>query len=328
VSDRQAPASADIDGEWLDNGDDDGDNGGGEGGQPADTPAATDGAEAADAGDAEAEQPEQHTLWPERPENLNANDEDAVAEWKERVGLPDRDAYELPELAEGQEYTELGESLGERVTQLAYDLDMSPEQAQQLVLRGDGILKALAESRDTEDKRSGSKAIVEEFGGNRDAAKAHVAGARATLRGLPDGLGELLLEGRGPDGRKLAYRPEFLRWAAELGAKSGQPASQPRDSKMELRAELAELESLRDRDIDAYRRKWRNTGITASDRALQIMRALEGTGPKSPSAAETHAELRDLERLRSSDPEVYEFGSWRGGRSAAERHAEILRKRT
>src|SRR5262249_21064971 len=87
-------------------------------------------------------------------------------------------------------------------------------------VRGDSILKAITEARDAKDSRVGSRALLEEFGDDPEAVKAHVIEAKSALKkALPDGLGKVLLESRGPDGRKLAYNVEFLRWASQLGAR-------------------------------------------------------------------------------------------------------------
>lgn len=275
--------------------------------------------EADEPGEVETEETEPHSPWPERPEDLDASDEKAVAEWKEKAGLAARDEYELPELEEGQHYTDYGQALAEKVTALAYDLDISPDQAQQLVLKGDGILKALAESRDAEDNRAGSKVLIEEFGGDRNAVKAHVTRARATLREvLPDGLGDLLLQSRGPDGRRLAFQPEFLRWASQLSATPA--ATQPReDRRVTIQRELDDLTALMHKDIDEFRRPWRATGISGSERHLELMRELASDAPAKPSAADVRAEERRLVKLSQDDPALFQFGSWPGARSPADR---------
>jgi hypothetical protein len=54
------------------------------------------------------------------------------------------------------------------------------------------------------------------------------------------------------------------------------------------------------------------------------MRELASEGPARPSAADIQAERRELEALRTRDPDMYRFGNWRGtGRPAAERMAAI-----
>ena len=170
-------------------------------------------------GDEQAER----SPWPERPDSLRDATAEEIKAWREEQGLPAREAYQLPELDEGKQFTDYGRVLSAKVVDLAYELDMSPAQAQQLILRGDGVLKAIAEARDTEDQRTGSKALLDEFGGDREAVKAHVTQARVALKkALPEGLRKVVLESRGPDGRKLAYNPDFLRWAAQMGA--NQPA--------------------------------------------------------------------------------------------------------
>ena len=260
--------------------------------------------------------------WPERPDSLKDATPEEVEAWREKQGLPSREEYQLPELDEGKDYTDYGKALGEKVVELAYELDMSPAQAQQLILRGDPILKAIAESRDAEDKRTGSKALLDEFGGDRDAAKAHVIDAKAALKELPDGLGKLLLDARGPDGRKLGFNPQFLRWAAQLGANPAATAQPQQDRTAMLQQELAEIDTLMRSDIGTYHRKgWRGGDGFAGDRRLEIMRQLDSPDPNPrQTKALLEDEKRELIRLRDRDPQMFMFGDWRRtGRPAADR---------
>jgi hypothetical protein len=68
-------------------------------------------------------------------------------------------------------------------------------------------------------------------------------------------------------------------------------------------------------DIDAYRsRQWKKTGKTAGERSIDIRNIL--ANPKSPAAqkAALRAEQEKLERLRDTDPELFEMGRWRRGK--------------
>jgi hypothetical protein len=75
-------------------------------------------------------------------------------------------------------------------------------------------------------------------------------------------------------------------------------------------------------DIDAYRSKpWRLTGMTASERVLQLRRQIDNPDPNpAATTAAREAEERELIRLRTSDPQMFVYGDWRGtGRPAADR---------
>jgi len=88
-----------------------------------------------------------------------------------------------------------------------------------------------------------------------------------------------------------------------------------------------EIDALMNRDIGEYHRPWRATGVSASDRRMQIMRELGNESPAKPSAVDVRTEVRKLEQLRGSDPQMFQFGSWPGARSPAERLAAIQQGR-
>jgi len=205
-----------------------------------------------------------------------------------------------------------------------------PEQTKQVILRGEPILRALTEARDAQDKRNGTRALLDEFDGDREAATAHVTKARAALKALPDGLGKSILEARGPDGRKLAYDPNFLRWASQLGA---HPQAKGRTNVTEeLKAELAELTAVRDRDVSELYRPWRGSGQTGSDRMLAIQRQLDAAASAQANhAADRDAgsdEERELLALHRNDPQFFEHGRWKdSGASPADRLYALQQRR-
>lgn len=269
----------------------------------------------------------------ERPESLKKDaSPEQIAAWKAEQGLPDRDAYEVPELDDG-EYTDHGRAVGEQITQLGYDLDLSPEQTREVIRRGAPILKALAEAHDAEHNRIASKAILADFKGNREAAQAHVTQARAALKkAMPEGLSKVLLEARGPDGRKLAYNIDFLRWASQLSARPQAKGTRMSETES-LKAELQELNAVRDRDVAEIHRPWRGTGKSGSDRMLEIQRLLDGAAASEARHAADRdagsAEERELLRFAETDPQVFEYArTWKGtNKTGAERLYELQQQR-
>jgi hypothetical protein len=131
----------------------------------------------------------------------------------------------------------------------------------------------------------------------------------------------MLNTARLPDGTKLANQPELLRMIASAYGTGGehQAAPQPRDSRSAMQAELRDLDQLMTTDIGAYHGPWRGTGKSGSDRRLQIMRELGSEGPARPSASDIRAEIRELEQLRARDVQMFQYGSWPGARSPADR---------
>ena len=69
----------------------------------------------------------------------------------------------------------------------------------------------------------------------------------------------------------------------------------------------------------------KSTGKTAGELSIEIRRLL--ANPKSPSIqkAAQRAEREELELLQANDPDVFEMGSWRGGKlTPQERLDQIL----
>jgi hypothetical protein len=147
---------------------------------------------------------------------------------------------------------------------------------------------------------------------------------------MPAELRTLLNQARAPDGTRIVNNAEVLRLiASAYGTGERQAVSQGQDRRTMLQTELAEIDALMHRDINEYHQPWRGTGMSASDRRLQIMRELASEAPARPSAVDLRAEQRELERLRDQDPQMFSFGNWRGsGRPAADRLVAIQSGRT
>lgn len=292
------------------------------GGMDIDAPASDDGA--ADA----ASSP-----WPTRPENVKTDAE--IADWKAEVGLPDRDAYDLPDLGEGRQFTGYGEQLATEILEIGYGLDLPPAAAQQLVARGAEAIERLRIERDGADKAAATADMVEEMG--NEGAKDQVAAGRAYLKSLGE-FGKVLSQARGPDGRRLSYDPEFWAWASALHD-TGASADTPRTSaaatrdEASLRKELSSINALMQSDRDAYAtRPWRDSGMTASDRSVQLraLLARRAAGERGPTEAERKAalqkEVEELQRLERTDPERYEYAPVRNSKlTGAERFNQIAR---
>jgi hypothetical protein len=144
---------------------------------------------------------------------------------------------------------------------------------------------------------------------------------------LPKELQSALRTARLPDGRLLITMPEMVRTISGLnGRQSSQHVPQPpQGSQASMQQELRDIDALMTRDIDEYRRpNWRGLGVSASERHLQIMRQLDNPDPNpAATAAALESEKAALLKLRRDDPTMFSLGSWRGGRSAAERLAAI-----
>jgi len=277
------------------------------------------------------------TLWPTRPEGLKTEDE--IADWKAETGLPDRDSYELPDLGEGRAFTEYGEEMATKILDITYGLDLPTAAAQQLVARGAAVIEQMRAERDAADKTAATDDMAEAMG--EAGARDQVAAGRAYLKSLGD-FGKVLQQARGPDGRRLAYSPAFWEWASSLHdtgatmeAGDAAPRSNAADTRddAKLRKELADTNALLRSDRDAYHTElWRESGMTASDRNVQIRVELgkRASGHRGPSEAQRQAavaqEVKELQRLERVDPERFEYAPWRNSKlTGVERLNQIAR---
>ena len=155
--------------------------------------------------------------------------------------------------------------------------------------------------------RENAKAVRAEF------SEAEIAAVKSAARAMPAELRKMLNTARlarrhqaceparGPPTDRRGLRRHDRR------GPSRDPNNRTRGTM--LQAELAELHALRDRDISAYWGKWKNTGISGSDRVLQITRELGAEGPARPSAADLRAEQRELEQLSTGRADVFDSGT-------------------
>jgi hypothetical protein len=247
--------------------------------------------------------------------------DDASAEeitaWRAEHGVPDApDGYSAPTI-EGIEWN--ADSLGP-IHEIANRHNV-PQQAVADALAEYGkqiqTQQAAIRQRDAE----AAKAVRSEL------TEAEIVSVKTAARAMPVELRQMLNTAVLPDGTRLVNQPEVLRLiAAGYGTKGGNPPPL-RDNRTMLREELNEIDALMNRDIGEYHRPWRATGVSASDRRMQIMRELGNESPAKPSAVDVRTEVRKLEQLRGSDPQMFQFGSWPGARSPAERLAAIQQGR-
>ena len=96
----------------------------------------------------------------------------------------------------------------------------------------------------------------------------------AAFQGLPEELRGALRSARLPDGRLLMGMPEAVRMIHGLSAKQNRHADWRADEAKRgdrthmLQQELAELDTIMNRDIDEYHRPWRNTGKSGANDGL------------------------------------------------------------
>jgi hypothetical protein len=277
-----------------------------EGGEPADASAA----QQTDAGDRPA--------W-QRPEGL---DGDALAEWKERQGLPtDVAGYEIKlDLREGEQISEVGQQLIDGLKDFAVENDLPPPAINSLANWYNKQIEAhqtrLAESDRT--LRAETRDVLTERWGDTYADRMQIA--KEGVRVLPQALRQMLKEARTPDGKRITHTPEFALALYEIGRLRGRKGNTvpPTDDQR-----LAEITKVMNSDIDAYRAQ----GLDKE--RLDIMRKREGNRQSTPSTL-TPAEAQeaaDLVQMMQTDIDTYRYKPYRGtGRPAADRLLQLQRK--
>jgi hypothetical protein len=237
--------------------------------------------------------------------------------------VPDDASAYAPAEIEGQKWTEADQPILDEFRQVAHDAGYTQEQfATATRYWKDRIasLKQAIKSRDETDTKSGREVLAKEFG--TEGAKQAISDIRGFLdeRVDPD-LARMIKTARTATGARLINSPPFLRLLHNLARSEGAGPQPAKDTRTSMQEELQSLDTLMRSDIDAYNGKlWRNTGKTASTRRLELMREISDEGPAKPSASDLRAEERELLRLRTSDPQMFMYGDWRGtGRPAADR---------
>jgi hypothetical protein len=268
------------------------------------------GDDGADAEDADAtEQPSIRAIGPP----VGAT-EDEAATWREQHGIPEApDGYTPPQI-EGVAWDE--EGLGAVLKAVHPHNVANPAVADALNAYGKWAQakRAQIEQRDI----ANVKAVMAALGDDG------VAAARSAAKAMPAELRTLLNEARGPDGTRIINSPAVLQLIAAAYGPNGGRTSMTAD----LKTELAEIDAAMNQDVGSLYRPWKTSGMSASERKLQIQRELD-------AAAETQArhtayrdagsdEERQLLALHQNDPAFFEFGRWKDSNiSPAQRLYEL-----
>jgi hypothetical protein len=213
--------------------------------------------------------------------------DEELAAWRKDNGIPDdAKGYKLPKV-QGDEWTEadkpgidklLGRLHEQNASQAQVDATLTTykelvaeaKAAQQEHLRG--IDKA-----DTEETKD---FLRKEFEGEFKPAMALLKRLVEDAEVFPDEAGKLLAQARTADGHRLINNPAVARFLINHARDHyGEGSMISGDQQAAANTEEAELTRLRDTNIDEYmHRPWKTTGMTGSERLLEIMRKKEAGG--------------------------------------------------
>jgi hypothetical protein len=225
----------------------------------------------------------------------------------------------------GSHITEIGQTRISAFAEFAHKSNMAPEAFEGAINWYNG-LAAQEQARQVETDKSARTDLVaglkDELGSGYTTFQREVDGA---FKELPKELRTALRTARLPSGELLLSRPDAVRMIHRLAVQESRSGQQQGNRTDMLKAELEELNALRDSDIGAFMHKpWKGTGISGSDRSYQIVKELANEAPARASAADLRSEERELIKLRDRDFDMFRFGDWRGtGRPASERLVAI-----
>lgn len=213
--------------------------------------------------------------------------EEELAAWRKDNGIPeDAKGYKLPKV-QGDEWTEADKPGIDKLLARLHEKNASQEQVD-ATLTTYKELVAEAKAQHAEHLKGIDKADTEE---TRDYLRKEFEGefkpAMTLLKRLvddaevfPDEAGKLLAQARTADGHRLINNPAVARFLINFARDHyGEGSMLNGDQQAQVNTEEQELINLMNTDIDAYNyRPWKTTGMTASQRLLEINRKKEASG--------------------------------------------------
>lgn len=196
---------------------------------------------------------------PTLPENATA---EQVAEYRKAVGLPESpDKYEI-KLPEGFQFGEKDKPYVDMYLKTMHDRNLPTEAVNAGLNAYAAILEKQATEyvqRDMSDKRAFEDQMRSEWG---NEYRTNVNIVENFISSAPADIGEMIVHGRGPDGRALLNNPEFVKWINTMAREINPAATVVPSGGDMVKTIDAELQAL-----DDYRRANLNNGRWHNDDA-------------------------------------------------------------
>jgi hypothetical protein len=305
-----------------------------------DETADADGDDAEDAGEVEAEEGDTDTGAEDAVDGSEEAEAaaDGDAEAPNLSGVPDDPSeYVLPEVA-GFDWNE-----AQRAAAMPYLESLHEQGASQgqvaAVMERYAVQMAAIETLNREAVPGVEAALVKEWG-SKEALAANVATIKAYLdnpKNVSPDVARGIREARMPNGLKLANSPSFVKLLLSVAkgetVTQRQPSQATRSKGDAVSEEIVRLENLMADDIGAWHNKrWETSGVTASERYLDLMR-LQAKTTEAPAVEvggpEVASEEAELESLMNSDISAYQSRPWKNtGKTASDRAYELAKLRT
>lgn len=186
------------------------------------------------------------------PENPS---EQELAEYRRAHGIPDKpDGYKIEGLPRGFEFAEEDQPMLSSFLKAAHEGNMPPQEVNRMVGWYASAVKAQIDATNEADldfAQSAEDALRAEWG---PEYRRNVKAVNNYIGGLPGGLGEVIANARGPDGRLLGDNPAVIKFIADLAvaANPGATFVAGDGSAKSMDARKAEIEKIRKTDIDRY----------------------------------------------------------------------------
>jgi hypothetical protein len=220
------------------------------------------------------------------PLSEDATDEE-IAAWRKDNGIPeDAKGYKLPKV-QGDEWTEADKPGVDKLLARLHEKNASQEQVdatlttyKELVAEAKQIQQERLRSIDKADTEATRDALRDEFEGEFKPAMTLLKRVVNDPEVFPEEAGKLLAEARTADGRRLINNKDIAKFLINYAKEVyGEGSMVSGDQQAAANTEEQEIINLMNTDIDTYNYKpWKTTGMTASQRLLEINRKKEAGG--------------------------------------------------
>lgn len=212
-----------------------------------------------------------------------------ISEWRAANNIPESpDKYEIAPV-DGYKWSEADAPALMKLKETGHALNLGQKEVNGIAQLYAGLVQEAKEAREEAIADLDATTAQETRDVLRDELKGEYKPAITVAKRLlsdtdvfPNGLGDALAQARLPNGRRIINDPAILKFLIETARERYGEGSMITGQAAEAAAsEEAEIEALMNKDIAAYRTQpWKNTGKTASERMLEIMREKETRGKR------------------------------------------------
>jgi hypothetical protein len=217
----------------------------------------------------------------------DATDEEKAA-WRKDNDIPDEaSGYKIPKV-QGQEWTEADKPGLDKFLGRMHEKNASQSQVDAALTTYRELIAEAKEAHaenlkaiDKADTQATRDALRDEFEGEFKPAMTLLKRLVDDAEVFPDDAGKVLANARDPEtGKRIINNPVIAKFLIENAKdRYGEGAMLSGDRQAAVNSEEAELYKLMNTDIDEFNhRTWKTTGMTGSERLMEIRRRKEASG--------------------------------------------------